>query len=61
MGEAGVPDAVIKAIAGHVSQAMLERYSHARREAKRAAVEAMSLTKAVPKEVPIVARLAVVK
>jgi len=50
-------DAVIKAIAGHVSQAMLERYSHARREAKRAAVEAMSLTKAVPKEVPIVARL----
>jgi len=44
LAEAGASDATIKAIAGHVSQAMLERYSHVRLEAKRAALEKLSLT-----------------
>jgi len=36
------------AIAGHVSRRMLERYSHVRMEAKRAAMESLALsTKAV--------------
>jgi integrase len=43
MAEAGVPEATMKALMGHMSAAMLERYSHVREEAKRAAVEFLSL------------------
>lgn len=41
MAEAGVPDAIIMALAGHVSKAMLERYSHISMAGKRRAVEAL--------------------
>ena len=34
--ESGAADEVIMSIAGHVSRAMLSRYSHVRMEAKRA-------------------------
>jgi len=45
----------MKALAGHVSRAMLERYSHIRMQAKREAVEALKLPEIsvrVPKESP---------
>ena len=42
LAEAGVPDGVIKSIAGHVSQRMLEHYSHARVEAKASAVAVLA-------------------
>ena len=35
-------DQVIRSIAGHVNQKMLEHYSHARLEAKRRALEALA-------------------
>jgi len=38
LGEAGVPDSTIKVPAGWMSAKMLERYSHARNQAKRDAV-----------------------
>jgi len=38
LGEAGVPDSTIKALAGWMSAKMLERYSHTRNQAKRDAV-----------------------
>ena len=37
----GVSVQTIKALAGHVSRQMLERYSHIRSEAKQAAIEAL--------------------
>jgi hypothetical protein len=43
MAEAGVPEATMLAIMGHMSRAMLERYSHIRRAAK---VEAMAAVEA---------------
>jgi integrase len=57
MAEAGVPESTMMALAGHMSRAMLERYSHVRINAKREAVEAMALPKVVnaggvPKESP---------
>jgi integrase len=42
MAEAGVPESTMKALAGHMSAAMIERYSHIRMAAKRRAVEALS-------------------
>jgi len=42
MAEAGVPESTMLAIMGHMSRAMLERYSHIRMAAKREAVEALS-------------------
>ena len=36
------------ALAGHMSRALLERYSHIRMAAKREAVKALSLAKAEP-------------
>jgi len=42
LAESGVPEQTIMAIAGHVSRRMLDRYSHVRLEAKRAAVEALA-------------------
>jgi len=42
MLEAGVPEGVIRDVAGHVDPAMTRWYSHPRLKAKRAAVEAIS-------------------
>ncbi len=44
MAEAGTPESTMLALAGHMSRAMLERYSHIRMAAKREAVQAPSLT-----------------
>jgi integrase len=42
MCEAGVPDRIVMALAGHVSRAMLARYSHMSMDAMRDAVEKLS-------------------
>jgi integrase len=42
LAESGAADSTIMAIAGHVSRRMLERYSHVRMEAKRAAMETLA-------------------
>jgi integrase len=42
LAESGAGDEVIMSIAGHVSRAMLSRYSHVRLEAKRRALEAVA-------------------
>ncbi len=42
MAEAGVPESTMLSLLGHVSRAMLERYSHIRMAAKREAVEALT-------------------
>ena len=42
MAEAGVPESTMLALLGHMSRAMLERYSHIRMAAKRLAVETLS-------------------
>jgi integrase len=47
LAEQGVPDSTMKALAGHVHEKMLERYSHIRMAAKREAVAALALPKAV--------------
>ena len=39
ISESGAGDEVIMSIAGHVSRAMLSRYSHVRMEAKRRALD----------------------
>jgi len=58
MAEAGVPESTMLSLMGHMSRAMLERYSHIRMAAKRDAVEALGtsqnqpLGSGVPKEVP---------
>ena len=39
LSESGAGDEVIMSIAGHVSRAMLSRYSHVRIEAKRRALD----------------------
>jgi integrase len=48
MAEAGIPESTMLALMGHMSRAMLERYSHIRMAAKREAVEALSAPKAKP-------------
>src|SRR5262249_49808298 len=45
LAEAGVPDQTLMAIEGHVSETMLEHYSHIRLKAKRAAVDALDTFK----------------
>ena len=61
MAEAGFPESTMLAIMGHMSRAMLERYSHIRMKAKREAVESLATKReapkpeAVPKETPKVA------
>src|SRR5437016_7781054 len=57
MAEDNVPEGTMLALAGHMSRAMLERYSHIRMAAKREAVKSLALPKAVNsvsngKEVP---------
>jgi integrase len=44
LAENGTSDSTIMAIAGHVSRRMLERYSHVRMEAKRTAMEALTVS-----------------
>ncbi|MGI8745976.1 MAG: tyrosine-type recombinase/integrase [Bryobacteraceae bacterium] len=63
MAEAGVPESTMLAIMGHMSRAMLERYSHIRMAAKRQAVESLSAPKAenaigVPTNSPTVTKKA---
>jgi integrase len=43
LAETAASDSVIRSIAGHVSQKMLEHYSHVRLEAKRRALEALAM------------------
>lgn len=43
LAESGAGDEVIMSIAGHVSRAMLSRYSHVRMEAKRRALDEIAL------------------
>ena len=43
LAESGASDSTIMALAGHLSRTMLERYSHIRMNAKRQAVESLSL------------------
>ena len=60
MAEAGVPESTMLAIMGHMSRAMLARYSHIRMAAKREAVEALrttpkpAISDRVPTKVPTV-------
>jgi integrase len=65
MAEAGVPETTMLALMGHMSRAMLERYSHIRMAAKREAVEVLSTTRTkkdgVPTKVPTVAGSATVQ
>jgi len=49
MAEEGVPESTMLALMGHMSRAMLERYSHIRLAAKRDAVKALELPKLGPK------------
>jgi integrase len=49
MAEAGVPESTMLALAGHMSRAMLERYSHIRMAAKREAVVALALPRSETK------------
>lgn len=46
LAETAASDQVIRSIAGHVSQKMLEHYSHVRLEAKRRALDALATTRA---------------
>ena len=55
LAESGASDSTIMALAGHLSRAMLERYSHIRMNAKRQAVESLSLkpkVEATPQSFP---------
>ena len=63
LAEAGTPESTMLSLVGHMSRAMLERYSHIRMAAKRTAVESLAAPKpeAVPKETPKVSRLSLVK
>jgi len=45
LAESTASDQVIRSIAGHVSQRMLEHYSHVRLEAKRRALDALAMTR----------------
>lgn len=42
LAEAGASDATLKALAGHITQEMMEHYSHVRMQAKREAVKKLS-------------------
>lgn len=54
MAEADTPESTMKALAGHMSRAMVERYSHVRIEAKRRAVESLMLAKPKIVELPTI-------
>ena len=46
LAEMGVPDSVLKSIAGHITQRMLDHYSHIRMNAKRQAVDGLEAFRA---------------
>ena len=48
LAESQASDSTVMALGGHVSRAMMERYSHIRMEAKRRAVDDLSGTDFVP-------------
>lgn len=48
MAEAGVPESTMLALMGHMSRAMLERYSHIRMAAKRTAMDSLMLNREQP-------------
>ena len=48
LAESGAGDEVIMSIAGHVSRAMLSRYSHVRMEAKRRALDEIATRQNTP-------------
>jgi len=50
LAESGAGDEVIMSIAGHVSRAMLSRYSHVRMEAKRRALADIAARQRAAKE-----------
>ncbi len=50
LAESQTSDSTIMAIAGHVSQKMLAHYSHVRLQAKRSALDALSISRPEPKE-----------
>lgn len=50
MAEAGTPEHTMLAIAGYMSRAMLERYSHIRMTAKREAVQSLRTVKDAHRE-----------
>lgn len=52
MAEAGVPESTMLALLGHMSRAMLERYSHIRMAAKREAVKSLEMPKVGPRLLP---------
>ncbi|HUS05896.1 MAG TPA: tyrosine-type recombinase/integrase, partial [Bryobacteraceae bacterium] len=54
MAEAGVPESTMLSLMGHMSRAMLERYSHIRMAAKREAVESLQTRKPAAKSVGVV-------
>ncbi len=62
LAEAGVPESTMLALMGHMSRAMLERYSHIRMAAKREALAAITLrpvienSEVVPVKVPVAAQ-----
>lgn len=49
MAEAGIPESTMLSLMGHMSRAMLERYSHIRMAAKRDAVESLTTRPKAPK------------
>jgi len=53
MAEAGVSESTMLALMGHMSRAMLERYSHIRMAAKRSAVEALTVKRPTAEEVKL--------
>lgn len=46
LAEAGVADSTVQSIAGHMSQRMIEHYSHIRQLAKRNAIDAVDRMRA---------------
>jgi integrase len=46
LAEMGVPDSVLKSIAGHITQRMLDHYSHIRMTAKRQALDGLDAFRA---------------
>jgi integrase len=71
LAENGVPESTMLALMGHMSRAMLERYSHIRMAAKRDAVAGVRLhddagkapknSEAVPVKVPVASTLATIQ
>jgi len=53
MAEAGTPESTMLSLFGHMSRAMMERYSHIRMAAKRDAVESLTLSRPSPKSVGV--------